>query len=51
MRTRQEIDDVREKCLDSLEDGTQYPGLSYEEGVLDAIEWLEYNGENPVDEE
>lgn len=40
VRSEQEIDDVLNKASDGIEDGSVYPGMSYEQGILAFAEWL-----------
>ena len=45
-----EIYTVLNKCSEAQdEDGSVYPGMSYEDGVAAAINWLTDDGENPFD--
>jgi hypothetical protein len=48
-KSKQEIYDLIGKAVDALEKGSKYPGLSYEEGIIAALDWVLGNGENPVD--
>ena len=49
MPTEQQIDDVLNQCSDQLDEGgSKYHGLSFEEGVRDAIQWLRGDGPNPL---
>lgn len=44
MRNEQEIWDLLNQCTKAEETGSsQYPGMSYEEGIKAAIEWLNGN--------
>lgn len=49
MPTQNEIDDVIEWCLEADETGTNYSGMTYEQGVQAAIDWMQGRGENPKD--
>lgn len=50
MRTEQEIDDVLGMCIDSYNNGaSRYPGMTYEQGIEAAIEWMRGNGEHPFE--
>lgn len=50
-RTQKEIDDVLNKAADGMDDGSKWPGMSYEQGVDAAIRWLTGESEdNPMDE-
>ena len=40
-RDEAKIDDVLNKCADAEDEGrSQYPGMTYEQGVRIGIEWL-----------
>ncbi len=39
-RTEQQINELLDKALEAFDKGTNYPGMSYEQGILDAIYWL-----------
>lgn len=47
--TQNEIDDVCDRII-GLDGGTAYPGMTYEEGVKDAIEWMQGRANNPLEE-
>ena len=40
MRTRKEVDAQLDKAQESIETGRGYHGMSYEEGVRAALEWV-----------
>lgn len=40
VRTSEEIEDQQDLCQAGREGGSKYPGMSYEEGVLAAFDWL-----------
>lgn len=45
------VDDVLNRCLESEDEGRSlYPGMTYEQGVRAAIEWLRGHGSHPLDE-
>jgi len=48
--TEQEINTVLDKCADGME-GSAYPGMSYEDGVKYAIDWVRGDGDNPFEDE
>lgn len=48
--TSDEIDDVLNECVESQNDGSKFPGMSYEQGVEAAIRWMQGDGENPMTE-
>ena len=50
-RTKQEIDELLDICSEIEEEcGSRYPGMSYEQGIKAAIEWLLEGGDYPFDE-
>jgi len=45
----EEINEVINQCVESEEEGaSRWPGMTYEQGVKAAIEWLQGYGENPM---
>lgn len=41
VRTEQEINDLLNQACEIIDEkGTEYPGMSYEEGIIQAIGWL-----------
>lgn len=49
--SQQEIDQVINWAAQAEATGSSsFPGMSYEEGVRAAIEWMQGNGERPDDE-
>lgn len=50
MPTENEINNVLNECLEREDlGGSKYPGMTYEQGVKAAIEWLQGYGENPME--
>ncbi|MBR4681972.1 MAG: hypothetical protein IKP06_01525 [Elusimicrobiaceae bacterium] len=48
--SQEEIDNVLNECSEREELGeSKYPGMTYEQGVKNAIEWLQGYGENPME--
>lgn len=39
-RTQSQIDEQMGKAAAGWENGSQYPGMSYEEGVMEGIKWV-----------
>lgn len=39
-RTQEEIDNVLNLADEGFDDGTRYPGMSYEDGIKAFAEWL-----------
>lgn len=52
VRTEQEIWDLLNQCADSVETGiSNYPGMSYEQGIKAAIEWITGDvNDHPINE-
>ena len=50
-RSEEEINRVLTWAADGKYDGTHYAGMSYEEGILNALDWLFGNTDDPPDEE
>lgn len=50
-RTEEEINDLLNKCAESEDTGeSKYPGMTYEQGIKAAIEWLTGDtDDNPLD--
>lgn len=40
VRNEQDIRELLHQCNDAEEFGTNYPGMSYEQGIKAAIEWI-----------
>jgi hypothetical protein len=51
VRTEQEVDELLNQCAEYTEQGeTKYPGLTYEQGVTAALEWVcGYTDEVPME--
>lgn len=49
--TEEQINNVLNECADNIMDGhSKYPGMTYEQGVESAIQWLLGDSEyNPMD--
>ena len=51
-RGKTEIDDVLQKAHEGIEVGSKVPGMSYEEGVVAAIDWMTgFTEDNPMEED
>lgn len=49
-RTPEEIDDLMNRCSDCENSGESiYPGMTYEQGIQAAINWLD-GGDHPLDD-
>jgi hypothetical protein len=46
-----EIDDALNKCSEAADEGfSNWPGMSYEQGVEAAIRWMQGEGSNPMED-
>ena len=46
-----EIYDLMNWAQEGVDQGTRYPGMSYEQGILDALMWLDGSSDhNPMDD-
>lgn len=51
MKTENEIYDVIDATNSSREEhGTQFSGMSYEDGITAALDWVLGRGENPIED-
>ena len=39
-RTRKEIEDQIAEAIDAMDEGGRWPGMTYEEGVSAALQWV-----------
>lgn len=52
VRTDQEIDQVLNKAADGINEGSAYPGMSYEDGIQAFADWLfGYTEDAPFEED
>jgi len=51
VRTAEEIARVENWAAEALDEGTRYPGMSYEQGIFDVLGWLRGDADNAPDEE
>ena len=51
VRTAEEIARVENWAAEALDEGTRYPGMSYEQGIFDVLGWLRGDTDNAPDEE
>lgn len=50
-RSEEEINDQLCAAVEAMDQGSKYPGMSYEEGVKYALEWvLGYSDEKPMED-
>ena len=51
MPNENEINDVLNQCVESENEGeSRWPGMTYEQGVEAAIEWMQGDGPNPMED-
>lgn len=50
MRTEDEVNDLLNQCVEAEDSGrSKFPGMTYEQGVRNAIDWLTGNSDdNPM---
>lgn len=49
--TEDKVDDVLNSCSEATDSGvSNFPGMSYEQGVEYAINWLLNDGDHPINE-
>lgn len=41
------MDQVEDWCMDADNEGSHYPGMTYEQGVMAALDWLSGDAEDP----
>ena len=52
VRSDDKVDALIDRCIKNKYDKSEYPGMSYEEGIIAAIEWLTGECDDyPFDEE
>lgn len=50
-RSSEEIDDVLNWAAEGMDRGARFPGMSYEEGIHAALQWVfGFTEDNPADE-
>ena len=47
--TEQEVHQLLDICSEAMENGSKYPGMSYEDGLRDGIDWVTEGGEPPLE--
>ncbi len=51
MRTREQVDDLLNRCQDQIDEGgSEYPGMSYEDGIAAALRWAYDDDTDPLDD-
>lgn len=49
-KTQQEIDSLEDLCKAQIsKGGSKYSGMTYEEGILNVLDWLFQGQPNPMD--
>jgi hypothetical protein len=46
IRSDQEIADLENSAAEGETDGTQFPGMNYEQGILETLRWLRGDTDN-----
>ena len=50
-RTNEEIARVENWAVEALDEGSRYPGMSCEQGIMDMLMWLRGDSEHAPDQE
>jgi hypothetical protein len=51
VKSKAEIEDLLSRAVELAEDGSKFPGMSYEEGIIAALRWLTESDEpDPLEE-
>ncbi|MDE5879924.1 MAG: hypothetical protein K2G99_07925 [Desulfovibrio sp.] len=51
VRTEQEVNRVANWAYQGIDEGTRYPGMSYEQGLVDMLGWLTGDNDHAPDED
>lgn len=51
VRTEDEVARVENWAVEGFDEGSHFPGMSYEEGILDTIQWLRGDIDDAPDEQ
>ena len=51
VRTETEIARVENWAVEGIDESTHYPGMSYEQGIVDVLAWLRGDNNTAPDEE
>ena len=51
VRTEDEIARVENWAVDGINEGSRYPGMSYEQGIQDTLMWLRGDNDHAPDDE
>jgi hypothetical protein len=50
-RTEEEVDELANLAFEIKDEiGSRYPGMSYEDGITNTIDWLRGHSDNPLEE-
>ena len=49
VRTEDEIARVENWAIEGFDEGTRYPGMSYEQGIMDTLLWLRGDNDHAPD--
>jgi hypothetical protein len=44
IRTKEEIEQLYNDAAEGIDQGSKFPGMSYEEGIIEVLRWLEESG-------
>lgn len=48
--TSNEVDEVLNQCIEqTINGGSKFPAMTFEEGVEAAIRWMQGDGDNPLE--
>lgn len=48
--SQQEIEAVYAEATAAETEGSKFPGMTYEQGVMAAIEWMQHGGPDPLED-
>ena len=51
VRRDTEIARVENRAVEGIDEGTRHPGMTYEQGILDTLEWLRGDSDYAPDAE
>ena len=50
VRHEEEIARVENWAMEGIDEGSKFPGMSYEQGIVDVLEWLRGDTDHAPDE-
>lgn len=50
-KAQESIDALIQWAMEGQEEGSHYPGMSYEQGIMDTLDWLEGHAPRPDKDE